>query len=142
MMIVMAGPRFADSNVEDAFDALPETARGGLLTLRALIFEAAAVNKAVGRIEETLKWGQPSYLTPETKSGSTIRLGIPKSPDHDYALFVHCQTDLTEQFETNYPGEFNFEGTRALLFRADEPIQAEALRHCIGLALTYHVRKR
>jgi hypothetical protein len=138
----MAKLQFADPNVEQAFDALPDTARAGLLVLRSLIFEAAANNEAVGRVEETLKWGQPSYLTPETKSGSTIRLGVPKSPEHDYALFVHCQTDLTRQFETNYPGEFDFEGTRALLFKADEPIPADALRHCIGMALTYHRRKR
>lgn len=134
--------RFADPNVAQAFDAFPATARNGLFALRSLIFEAAANNKAIGRVEETLKWGQPSYLTPETKSGSTIRLGVPKSPDHDYALFVHCQTDLTGQFETSYPGEFDFEGTRAILFKADKPIQADALRHCIGLALTYHARKR
>ena len=138
----MAKLQFADPNVEQAFDALPDTARDGLLALRSLIFEAAAAHEAVGRIEETLKWGQPSYLTPETKSGSTIRLGVPKSPEHDYALFVHCQTDLTRQFETNYPGEFDFEGTRAVLFKADKPIPADALRHCIGMALTYHARKR
>ncbi len=139
----MADDRFSDPNVKEAFAALPGTARDGLLQLRSLIFQAAAENvSAVGRLEETLKWGQPSYLTPETKSGSTIRLGVPRSPDHDYALFVHCQTDLTEQFETNYPGEFEFEGTRALLFKADRPIQADALKHCIGMALTYHARKR
>lgn len=139
----MADDRFSDPNVEAAFAALPETARDGLLLLRSLIFRAAAENDgAVGRLEETLKWGQPSYLTPVTKSGSTIRLGVPKSPDHDYALFVHCQTDLTVQFEANYPGEFEFEGTRALLFKAERPIQADALKHCIALALTYHARKR
>lgn len=138
----MAKLQFADPNVEEAFDALPDAARDGLLALRSLIFEAAATHETVGRVEETLKWGQPSYLTPETKSGSTIRLGVPKSPEHDYALFVHCQTDLTAQFETNYPGEFDFEGTRALLFKADKPIPADALRHCIGMALTYHQRKR
>ena len=137
----MAEPQYANRNVESAFEALPAKARDGLLALRRLIFEAAAATKSAGRIEETLKWGQPAYLTPETKSGSTIRLGVPKSSKHDYALFVHCQTDLIAQFETNYPGEFEFEGTRALLFKADKPIPAEALKHCIALALTYHDRK-
>jgi hypothetical protein len=138
----MAGPRFADPKVEEAFNALPASAHDGLMELRSLIMEVASGNGAVGRVEEALKWGQPSYLTPETKSGSTIRLGVPKSPDHDYAVFVHCQTDLTRQFETHHPGMFEFEGTRALLFRADKPIPTEALKHCIGLALTYHQRKR
>lgn len=137
----MSGAYFADPSVKQAFDALPEKARNGLLALRTLIFEAAAANDTIGRVEEALKWGQPAYLTPDTKNGSTIRLGVPRSTDHDYALFVHCQTDLTEQFETRYPGAFDYEGTRALLFSADKPIQADALRQCIALALTYHARK-
>jgi hypothetical protein len=33
----------------------------------------------VGALHETLKWGQPAYLTPETRSGTTLRLGVPKS---------------------------------------------------------------
>lgn len=137
----MNEPEFPDAAVKEAFDAVPARAREGLLALRTLIFEAAGTTQSAGRVEETLKWGQPAYLTPDTKSGSTIRLGVPKSPEHDYALFVHCQSDLTRQFETNYPGEFEFEGTRAVLFRADKPIPADALRHCIAMALTYHSRK-
>ncbi|WP_127523911.1 DUF1801 domain-containing protein [Mesorhizobium sp. Z1-4] len=137
----MNEPEFPDAAVKEAFDAVPARAREGLLALRTLIFEAAGATQSAGRVEETLKWGQPAYLTPDTKSGSTIRLGVPKSPEYDYALFVHCQSDLTRQFETNYPGEFEFEGTRAVLFRADKPIPADALRHCIAMALTYHSRK-
>lgn len=133
-------PQFAAPDVKQAFDAMPENARDGLLALRSMIFEAAASSPAVGRIEETLKWGQPAYLTPESRSGSTIRLGVPKSPEHDYALFVHCQTDLTRRFEQNYPGLFTYEGTRALLFKAGNAPDVQALKHCIGMALTYHIR--
>ena len=138
----MPVPPFADDAVKQAFDALPGAARDRLHALRAMIFDVAAESEGVGPVEETLKWGQPAYLTPQTGSGSTIRLGVPNSIRHDYAMFVHCQTDLTRQFETHYPGLFTFEGTRAVLFKADEPIQTEALRHCMGLALTYHHRKR
>ena len=86
--------------------------------------------------------GAACHLTPETNSGSTIRLGVPKSAAHDYALFVNCHTDQTRQFAEKYPGVFTFEGTRALLFKAGDEVDAEALKHCIGLALTYHARKR
>jgi hypothetical protein len=135
-------PKFAAADVKNAFDAVPVGARERLLALRAMIFEVAASNPDIGRIEETLKWGQPAYLTPETHSGSTIRLGVPKSAEHDHALFVNCQTDLTRQFAENYPDVFTYEGTRALLFKSGEAVDAEALSHCIGLALTYHARKR
>lgn len=136
----MPAEQFAAPDVAKAFGAMPARAREGLLALRSAIFGVAAEHPAVGRIEETLKWGQPAYLTPETKSGSTIRLGVPKSAGHDYALFVHCQTDLTRRFDETYPGVFTYEGTRALLFRAQDAPDAQALRHCIGMALTYHLR--
>jgi len=129
-------------DVKQAFDAMPANAREALLAVRSMIFEVAASTPAVGKIQETLKWGQPAYLTPETHSGSTIRLGVPKSGEHDYALFVNCQTDLTRRFAENYPGAFSYEGTRALLFKSGKTVDAEALKHCIALALTYHARKR
>lgn len=138
----MLAPQFSASDVGKAFDAMPPAARECLLALRSTIFDVAAANPAIGRIEETLKWGQPAYLTTETNSGSTIRLGVPKSVAHDYALFVNCQTELTRQFAENYPDVFTYEGTRALLFKSGDEVDAEALRHCIGLALTYHARKR
>lgn len=136
----MSTPIFATSEVEAFFDAMPEGPRQGALALRSLIFEAAAANARIGRIEEAIKWGQPAYLTPDTRSGSTIRIGVPKSEDHDFALFVHCQTDLTRRFDETYPGLFTYEGTRAVLFNSSDTPDVEALRHCIGMALTYHTR--
>lgn len=70
---------FDEPNVERAFSAFPDEVKTGLLLLRALIFDVAARTEGVGRLEETLKWGQPAYLTPETKPGTTIRLGCPKA---------------------------------------------------------------
>jgi len=43
-----------------------------LMQLRKLIFDVASATEGVGELEETLKWGQPSYLTSQSKSGSTI----------------------------------------------------------------------
>jgi len=67
--------------------------RQRLLALRWLILDTAAATAGVGRIEEALKWGQPSYLTTNPKSGSTIR--IDQVPPGGYALYVHCQTNLS-----------------------------------------------
>jgi len=133
-------PAFANRDVEAVFDAMPKGSRQGALALRSLIFEAAAANARIGRIEETIKWGQPAYLTPDTRSGSTIRIGIPKSDAHEFALFVHCQTDLTRRLDETYPGLFTYEGTRAVLFDTSDTPDREALRHCVGMALTYHLR--
>jgi len=84
-------PPIQSDAVKSAFASFPDTARPGLLELRRLIFEVAET-ESVGRIEETLKWRQPAYLTPESKSGTTLRLGVPKAGG--YALFVHCQTSI------------------------------------------------
>jgi hypothetical protein len=64
----------SDPAVAAVFGAYPKPLKAKLLALRRLIFETAAATKGVGTLQETLKWGQPSYLTTETKSGSTIRI--------------------------------------------------------------------
>jgi len=66
---------FDDPNVARRFASFPQDLRAPLLDLREMIFDIAQKTPGVGAIEETLKWGQPAYLTPVTKSGSTIRLG-------------------------------------------------------------------
>jgi hypothetical protein len=65
---------FADSAVDAAFAAYPKPIKAKLLTLRRLILDTASKTTGVGALEETPKWGQPSYLTTSTKSGSTIRI--------------------------------------------------------------------
>ncbi|CUI01510.1 DUF1801 domain-containing protein [Leisingera aquaemixtae] len=131
-------PPFASPDIEAAFDVPDVQARAGLLALRRLIFDTAAQTPEAGRIEEALRWGQPSYLTPESKTGSTIRLGIPKGAR--FALFVHCQSRLIPEFAAAFPAWDRFEGTRAVLF--NNPREVEPVRHgwLIKRALTYRIR--
>ena len=126
--------------VEAVFDACPAPARAKLKALRRLILDTARATKGVGRIEEALKWGQPSYLTPETRSGSTVRIDRVKSANQ-VAVFFHCQTGLVETFRELYP-ELSYSGNRAILLDADKKLPETELRHCVALALTYHLRKR
>jgi hypothetical protein len=120
--------------------AYPPAARKQLGALRKLILDTAKKTEGVGAIEETLKWGQPSFLTPQTKSGTTIRIAATKTGGT--AMYFHCQTNLVETFRKLYPKDFIFEANRALHFDAKKKLPEEALRHCIALALTYHARKR
>lgn len=132
--------RFTDARVKAVFDAYPPRLRARLLRIRKLILDTAARTTGVGTIHETLKWGQPSYLTLESGSGSTIRIDRAKS-DERYAVYFHCQTDLIETFRRIYADEMIYEGNRSIVFDAKGRIPEEPLRHCIGLALTYHFRK-
>ena len=127
--------------VEAVFGAYPNPVKARLEALRRLIFDTADTTDGVGPLEETLKWGQPSYLTAESKSGSTIRIDQVKAEAGRYAVYFHCQTDLVETFRELYP-ELRYSGNRAILLEAGEKLPEKALRHCIALALTYHLRKR
>jgi hypothetical protein len=120
----------------------PAQVRPKLAALRRLILDTAKTTKGVGAIKETLKWGQLSFVTPETRSGSTIRIDVVKSNPKRYAMYFHCQTNLVASFRQLYPKEFAYEGNRAILFDLDKSVPEKPLRHCIALALTYHLEKR
>ncbi|MCR9135261.1 MAG: DUF1801 domain-containing protein [Alphaproteobacteria bacterium] len=136
----MTQPVSMTDDVKAVFDAMSEDVRPVLLEMRDLVFDTAMKTDETGELVETLKWGQPSYLTVRPKSGSTIRLGISKSGRP--ALFCHCQTSLVSQFQELYPQLFDFEGNRAMVIRDDIGLPRDELSHCIALALTYHKRKR
>lgn len=123
------------------FRAYPPRLRGKLLALRRLILKTAARTDGVGPLEETLKWGQPSYLTSETGSGSTIRIDRARAGDDQYAVYFHCQTDLVSTFRELYPKKFAYQGNRAIMLDAGRKPDEKALAHCIALALNYHARK-
>jgi len=130
------------ADVATVLASYPETVRPGLFALRQLILDTAEETSGVGAIEETLKWGQPAYLTSETGSGSTIRIAPtgPKS-EHDYAMYFICHTDLVETFEHMFGDVFTYERNRALLFEVDDEIPEAELRECVAMALTYHQSK-
>jgi Domain of unknown function (DU1801) len=131
----------SDPAVDAVFNAYPKPIKAKLLALRRLIFDTATTTTGVGALQETLKWGQPSYLTTETKSGSTIRIDRIKSAADQYAVYFHCQTDLVETFRGLYP-ELSFGGNRSIILNAQDELPEPALRHCVALALTYHLNKR
>ncbi len=127
----------SDPSVQAAFDAFPTSERAGLLHLRDLIVQTAATTDRVGPLLETLKWGQPSYLTSQTKSGTTLRLGLPKTGG--FAIYVHCQTTLISEFQSQFPDDFRYEGNRAVHFATKADVHDDKIRLLITHALTYHI---
>jgi hypothetical protein len=124
------------------FNSYPKKIRAKLMFLRQLILETASVTDGVGELEETLKWGEPSYLTPETKSGSTIRIDWKKAQAEQYAMYFKCTANLVVAFKERYPTEFEYGGTRSIIFKMDDIIPVKELKSCICLALTYHLNKK
>ena len=124
-----------------AFDALPASIGKRLLQVRELIFSAAAAHDDIGRLTETLKWGEPAYLTDESGSGSTIRLGRLKDSEH-VAILFNCKTTLVDTFCERFPDQFEYRQTRALLLPMAGKLPKQELSVCLSLALTYHLDRR
>lgn len=108
--------------------------------LRALILETARETEGVGDLAESLKWGEPSFTPARPRIGSSVRLAI--RDRQTVAMLFICHTHLVDRFRELYPDSFAFEGDRALIFRTDAPVPVAETKHCIALALTWHLRKR
>jgi hypothetical protein len=129
------------ADVAAAFSIFPAGVRARLLEVRDLIFETAADIEGVGPLTETLKWGEPAYLTQATCSGSTIRLGWFRSSERDCAVLFNCRTTLVDDFRERFPGVFVYEKNRAIVLEASNPLPKAPLSSCLGMALTYHRRR-
>jgi hypothetical protein len=129
------------ADVAEAFAVFPERVRARLLEVRRLIFETAARIEGVGALTETLKWGEPAYLTEATGSGSTIRLGWFRSSERQCAVLLNCRTTLVDDFRSQFPDVFAYEKNRAILLDAGKPLPETPLSICLRMALTYHRRR-
>ncbi|RTE54320.1 DUF1801 domain-containing protein [Arenibacter aquaticus] len=125
----------SDPKVKTVFNNYPTVVRKQLNNLRKLVLETAAEIEEVKKLEETLKWGEPSYLT---KYGSTIRMDWKEKNPDQFAIYFKCTSKLVPTFKTIYGDKFNFEGNRAIVFKLQDKIPEAELKHCISLALTYH----
>lgn len=128
---------FTRNCVRDAFAAFPRPARDTLMAIRTLIYDIADT-LPVGRIEESIKWGQPSYSTPETKSATPIRLGVTKSGQA--AIFTHCQSSVMSDFRALAPVDLEFDGNRAVHLPHHQPPPLDDLAPLIRAALTYRLK--
>ncbi len=125
----------SDPKVEAVFNNYPIDVRKQLNNLRKLVLETAGEIEEVKKLEETLKWGEPSYLT---KYGSTIRMDWKEKNPDQFAIYFKCTSKLVPTFKTIYRDKFNFEGNRAIVFKLQDKLPKAELKHCIALALTYH----
>ncbi len=122
-------------------EAYPIDVKSALMKLRALIADVAAETESVGMLEETLKWGQPSYLTARPKSGTTIRIDRDPSNMGDFALYVNCKSSLVSEWRGLFP-DLTYGGDRSVHFRLNDKFPEDELRQMIAMALTYHSKKR
>lgn len=121
--------------VDAIFASYPKIVRDKMQFLRTLVIETATETEGVTELEETLKWGEPSFVT---KHGSTLRMDWKKNTPDQYAMYFQCTSRLVETFRIVFDNELQFEGNRAIVFTLNQKIPVYELKKCIKAALTYH----
>jgi hypothetical protein len=129
----------SNPKVEMVFNNYPESVRNKMLALRKLVIETVSGIDGITELEETLKWGEPSYLT---KNGSTLRMDWKSKNPNQYAIYFKCTSRLVETFKIVFGNTFVFEGNRAIIFQMDDEIPVNELKECIKTTLIYHKVKQ
>ena len=124
-----------DPRVNEVFANYPDFVRDKLQHLRELVIETAEETEGVSVLEETLKWGEPSFIT---KNGSTLRMDWKEKTPDQYAMYFQCTSRLVDTFRLVFEQKFQYEGKRAIIFQLNQKIPELELKECIKASLIYH----
>ncbi len=124
-------------DVDAKFDSYPIEWQPKMRYLRKLVFETAK-ELGITTLEETLKWGEPSYIAPK---GSTLRMDWKAKNPNQYAMYFKCTSKLVVSFKEVFKDTFKYENHRAILFSMNDTIPNKELKKCIAAALQYHLIK-
>lgn len=128
----------SNPTVKSKFKSYPKHVSKKLSSLRQLIIDTADKTGSISELEETLKWGEPSYIAPK---GSTIRIDWKEKTPDQYAVYFKCTSKLVITFKEMYGDLFNYEKNRAILFSFEDKVPVKELQQCIKSALLYHTVK-
>lgn len=126
-----------NSLIENRVKTFPEMAQKRFLEIRSLIYRVACENE-LGEVDETLKWGQPSYLC---KRGSTLRVDWQPRYAENIELFFNCKTSLVETIKEVYGDIFYYRGNRMISLPLNE-VYPDELEACVLMALNYRKLKK
>lgn len=121
--------------VNQVFARYPDSVRDKMLFLRELVIDTAQEIDDLNELEETLKWGEPSFVT---KHGSTLRMDWKRKTPDQYAMYFQCTSRLVETFRIVFEHQFLFEANRAIVFPIKQKVPVLELKECIKATLTYH----
>jgi hypothetical protein len=127
-------------DVKSALARFPDGLRETALSLVQLVKDTAAGLPVVGPLQDSLKWGEPSFAPKRKNVGSSVRIAARR--DGKIAMNFICHTGLVDRFREIYAGRLEFEGNRTIVVDPSKPLPRAELQHCMGMALTYHLEKR
>ncbi len=127
-----------DPRVEAKFNSYPKHIQTKMNILRQLVLQTAKEIESIKALEETLKWGEPSFIT---NQGSTLRMDWKTKNANQYAMYFKCTSKLVPTFKEIFADTFQYEKNRAILFELDSKIPKKELKECIRMTLLYHSLK-
>ncbi|WP_223788175.1 DUF1801 domain-containing protein [Marinicella meishanensis] len=122
------------AGVANLIDGYPTAARQRFLQLREMLHQTAC---DITEIQESLKWGEPSYQSPK---GSPIRFAWKAANPDELGVYFNCNTRLVSTFRELLP-ELSYHGNRAIKLSLTGALPVADLRLCFDLALLYHQLK-
>jgi hypothetical protein len=125
----------------EIYEEYPIKVKAFLLEMRNIILDIAKKEKEVGFIEEVVRWGQPTFLTTETKSGTMIRIDRYKKQDDKIAIYFHCQTQIIKMIHLKYGDKLTYDGNRAIIFDINKSLPRRVIKDCALLALRYNLKQ-
>ncbi|WP_300031186.1 hypothetical protein [uncultured Roseobacter sp.] len=120
-----------------AVSGWPAPARRAFEDIRTTVLDAASEVPDL-RVVETLKWGEPSWLPENRRTGSTLRAAWKPALPDQISLFVNCNSAISATILEIYPTAFVYGRNRALRMPLSAPLPTEAIAHCAVLTLTWH----
>ncbi len=142
ILFTMKHTKFDNPEIKAVYHRFPKPMQRKMFELRDIIFEVAKNNPKIGKITESLKWGEPTYETIKTKSGSPLKIIYKTAMDANFSLAVMSSTNLIETFKEIYPKTFYFNGTREVIINSNKKIPRNEIYKCIELALTYNLKNK
>lgn len=127
---ITTSPEFKDKLL-----SYPDFVRDKMKFLRQLVLETAKEIPEITDLEETLKWGEPSFLA---KGGSTLRMDWKQKTANQYQMYFKCTSRLLKTFKLVFGDLFDYEKNRAIIFQLDQDVPVTELKKCIKAALLYH----
>ena len=124
-----------DCSVRDHYKQYSDSIRQPVDDLRTIVIEAASEIEELAEVEETLKLGEPSFLT---TGGSTVRIDWKQSMPDQFAMYFSCTSKLVPTFKRLFGDVFKFDKNRAIVFSTSSPIPTTKLKACVAAALQYH----
>lgn len=133
-MKLSTDPRFIET-----LQSFPDEVQGKMEVLRELVHEIAQEEELVTELEETLRWGEPTFIS---NVGTSLRMGWSDKRPDQYGLFVQCSSLVIPTIRAVHADALRYDKNRGVLFQNEEDLPLDLLRPMIHAALVYKKVKK